>query len=65
MIYTAGSRCNREVLAYMLDVADGAPEKLDLRADLRQDSEMGFQAPTESGRLYSSALGNARRLPPG
>ena len=44
-------RPNGELLAFSLDGEDGAFEKPDPRRDLRQDAEMGFEAPTEYPRL--------------
>jgi hypothetical protein len=38
-------------VVYRLDGENGLPEKVHSRADLRQDSEMGFQPPTQYGRL--------------
>jgi hypothetical protein len=51
MIATGGVRPNGELRASRLDGEDGAFEKRDPRRDLRQDAEMGFQAPTEYPRL--------------
>jgi hypothetical protein len=42
---------NEELLVYRLDGESGSPEKVHSRAHLRQNSEMGFQPPTQYGRL--------------
>jgi hypothetical protein len=51
LIYTGWVTLNGELLASKLGGEDGAPENLDPRADLRQNSEMGFQPSPEYGRL--------------
>jgi hypothetical protein len=51
MIYTGRVTLSGETLAYKLGGNYRAPEKLELRIDLRRDSENGYDPLPEYGRL--------------